>query len=375
MDDEYVERQPGDMEAYRRIDAYAHVRLTPNAAAMARIRSTLVAEATVRAMTGVPDASRHAAVTLPLAERRRWAPSSRLLSRAAGGLLAASLTLGMLAGTVAASTAGGPLYEPRLWLEEVTLPSGGLARGDAQTARLDARLAEVRAALAIGDPRAAAAALTAYESILADVEVETAADPVMATAVLDDVSRHQVVLVALVGHVPPQAQDALRLALDRSDSAVDRISGRGNGNENGDGNGNGADPGSGRPANPGASGNGNGGDRTDAPDTSKEPGGPDRTPRTPEPTDASEEPTLRTPKPPKPEPTPRATTATPEPTPEPEPEPEPEEPGKPPSGGKPSAKPHPTPKPRPDRPEQAERTPRSGGDQRDIPSSDPEEPS
>jgi hypothetical protein len=42
MDEDFVERRPGDMEMYRRLDAFAQVRLAPDAAAMARIRTALM---------------------------------------------------------------------------------------------------------------------------------------------------------------------------------------------------------------------------------------------------------------------------------------------------------------------------------------------
>jgi hypothetical protein len=41
MDEDFVERRPGDLEMYRRLDAYAETRLAPDAAAMARIRAAL----------------------------------------------------------------------------------------------------------------------------------------------------------------------------------------------------------------------------------------------------------------------------------------------------------------------------------------------
>jgi len=173
-----------------------------------------------------------------------------------GGLLAAALTLGLVAGGVAASAAGGPLYGPRLWLESATLPSGATERADAQVVRLDDRLAEVRSALAGHDPGATSAALDAYTAILAELESQAAADPVLADRVRDDVSRHLAVLEALIGRVPEQAKGALQHALDRSDAAVDHL----------------GVVGTGRPANPGSNGVGGSGG-------SGQGGGPDRTPQ------------------------------------------------------------------------------------------------
>jgi uncharacterized protein YciI len=254
MDEEFVERRPGDLEVYRRLDAFAQLRLAPDAAAMARIRSLLVAQATSLVAAQVAVAAVPAEPTR-LANERRWGTRPRL-GRAAGALLAAALTLGLVAGSVAASQPGGPLYGSRLWVENMLLPGGPNARADAQVARLDDRLAEVRAALASGDSGATSAALEAYASILADLEAQAAADPAVADRVRDDVLRHLAVLEALIGHVPPQAQEALRHALDRSDSALDHLGGAGSGRP---------------PGAPGANGGGSAGSGGSG-------GNPDRTP-------------------------------------------------------------------------------------------------
>src|SRR5262245_43452211 len=165
MDEDFVERRPGDIEMYRRLDAFAQVRLAPDAAAMARIRSALMGQALAMA-----DA-RAASLALPaqpaIVVERPSLPAPRLpVSRGSAAFLAACLTLGIVAGSVSASTAGGPLYGPRLWLEEATLPSAPLAHADGQLDRLDARLEEIRVAVATETAAAAEAALVAYTGIL-----------------------------------------------------------------------------------------------------------------------------------------------------------------------------------------------------------------
>ena len=79
--------------------------------------------------------------------------------RPAAALLAATLTLGVLAGTVAAGSAGGPLYATRIWIETVNLPRDVLARAQAEVIRLDRRVQEARDASAAGDTAATEAAL------------------------------------------------------------------------------------------------------------------------------------------------------------------------------------------------------------------------
>src|SRR4029078_1939553 len=86
--------------------------------------------------------------------------------RPVAALLAATLTLGVLAGTVAASSAGGPLYATRIWIETVNLPRDVLARAQAQVIRLDRRIQEAREPSAAGDTAATEAALAAYSTIV-----------------------------------------------------------------------------------------------------------------------------------------------------------------------------------------------------------------
>jgi hypothetical protein len=85
--------------------------------------------------------------------------------RAAALLAAAVLSLAAVGGVLAASTAGGPLYGTRIWLETVMLPTDASERADAELARLETRLTELQAAVRSGDGAAAAAALAAYEEI------------------------------------------------------------------------------------------------------------------------------------------------------------------------------------------------------------------
>jgi hypothetical protein len=178
---------------------------------------------------------------------------------------------------VAASAAGGPFYGPRLWLEEANLPSAPLAHAHGQLDRLDARLDEIRVATANVNAGATEAALLAYAEIVDDLEAQAMGDPVVAADVLDDLAHRQMVLIALMGKVPPQAQDALAHALQQGANAVDAISedggpgdpvrGRGGGTTKqgaSGGSGNGGSGGSegsgdGGPGNQGQTGNGQGG--------------------------------------------------------------------------------------------------------------------
>ena len=146
MDEDFVERRPADLEIYRRLDAFAQVRLAPDAAAMARIRTALMGQAL--ALADARSAALTSPAPLPVALPERPAIAfPRPQRRAAAAVLAACLVVGVGAGSVAASQAGGPLYGPRMWIEAATLPSDPMARANAQLGRLDARLQEVRVAV------------------------------------------------------------------------------------------------------------------------------------------------------------------------------------------------------------------------------------
>ena len=294
MDDEYMEARPGDMEAYRRLDAYADARLAPDPAAMRRIRAHVMAAAVAFAEERRGTVS---AAVIPL-RRAAQLTERRRHARVAGSLLAAALTLGLAAGSVAAAQPGGPLYGARLMVETVMLPASGNARAEAQVDRLDERVAEIGAAVAAGDSSAAAAALDAYSAILAELDAQATADPSIADDVRDDVARHLAILEALAGRVPAQAREALEHALDRSDNALDHLGGAG----------------AGQPSAPGAPGNPGGGN-PGAGNPDRTPGGskPDRTPPAAQPTPkpVRTPPTVQpTPKPPK---TPPAVQPTPKP--------------------------------------------------------------
>ena len=221
MNEDFVDRRPGDVEMYRRLDAYAEARLAPDAAAMARIRSALMGRAVALADARAATMAMSLQAPALLPERRSLGRPH--LSRWSAAFLAGCLSVGIAAGSVAASAAGGPFYGPRLWLEEATLPSAPLAHAHGQLTRLDIRLEEIRVTTTSGNAGAAEAALLAYAGIVEDLETQALSNPAIAADVLDDVARRQVVLLALLGKVPPQAQDALEQALQQGANAVEAI--------------------------------------------------------------------------------------------------------------------------------------------------------
>ncbi len=303
MDDEMINLMAGDVMLRRRLEAYAEARLSPDPVASSRMRARVLAVAHRQANLGRADTAltvlpgsrpRSTAVvdarrsTVTRGPRRAW-------RRTTTALLAASLGIALMTGTVLAARPGGGLYDARLWLETVTLPSDPSARAVAEIGRLAERIRETLEAARAGDPAAAAAALAAYERIVDEASAGAIAskDPVAAAAFETGVGRNIAVLEGLLTHVPIQARGAIEQVIDRaverSEAAVDAID-TGNGDP-----GNGWRPGGngsgGGSSGNGSSGNGNGG----SPDDKGDPGtgGPDD--RTPKPT-----------KPPKPAPTQKA---------------------------------------------------------------------
>jgi hypothetical protein len=308
MDDLMFRRDdPRDPEIEHLLDAFAELRLSPSLAATTRMRAGVMAVAHRRAallqadattaalgsigatasgVSGTPAALRSAA-RVGSQGRARW-------RRPVAALLAATLTLGVLAGTVAASSAGGPLYATRIWIETVNLPRDVLARAQAEVVRLDRRVQEAIDASAAGDTEATEAALDAYSTILAVATSETGGDPT-ATSTLDaSVAQHIAVLTALGATVPAAARPAIEHALASSAKALHDLEQPGAtppGSNDGQG-------GPGTPAGPGTSG---GAGATADPGTQGGPAspgaGPDKTPGPPTNVDKSTPRPDRTPKP------------------------------------------------------------------------------
>jgi hypothetical protein len=264
MDERMIDLMAGDARLRRRLEAYADASLSPDLVATSRMRARVLAVAHRKADLARADAALTVvhgpgvAVSTPLADRRarRMRSDRARLRRPIAALLAAAVALGGGAGTVLAARAGGALYEPRLWIETLTLPSDPSERAVGELDRLETRLREADEATRIGDTVAAAAALAAYERIMdAASEAAIAAEDEVAVAILQTgVGRNVEVLQALALQLPAGAAEAITRAVeravaravDRSESAIDRIRAAGPSNSGGsDGSG-----GSGGPVDP-----------------------------------------------------------------------------------------------------------------------------
>jgi hypothetical protein len=153
----------------------------------------------------------------------RATPGRSAWRRPMTALVAAVLTLGILAGTALASRAGGPLYDARIWLETANLPTDLKARATAEVERLEARLEEARQAAAVGDGQALEAALEAYSSIVLEAALGSRGDAAALATIEVGVTRHVAVLTGLAERVPGPAQAAMLHALASSSKVLDDI--------------------------------------------------------------------------------------------------------------------------------------------------------
>jgi hypothetical protein len=250
MDDQMIDLMAGDAELRRRLMAFAELRLTPDLSSTARMRARVLAVAHRQADLARADArlavlSRPAdAVTVEDGVTPARLRSSRRTSsrRVAAILLAAGLALGTAAGTAFAAQPGGALYDVRLRIEALTLPDKPTARAAAELERLDARLHEIDAAIASGDHAALAAALAAYDEILAEANGNAAItnDAAGRAALEAGVAHNLVVLQALQTRLPDAAQDGIQRAITNAiEHSLQTNPGNAGGNEHGTNDGNG----------------------------------------------------------------------------------------------------------------------------------------
>jgi hypothetical protein len=264
MDEQMIDLVAGDARLRRRLEAYADARLSPDLVTSSRMRARVLAVAHRRADLARADAAltvvhgRGMPRSTPAADRlaRRQRSAGVRLRRPLAAVLAAAIVVGGGAGTALAARAGGALYEPRVWIETLTLPSDPSARAIAELTRLEARLREADEATRNGDAAGSAAALAAYERIMESAsEAAIAAEDEVAVAILEaGVGRNVQVLQALALKVPAGAAQAISRAVERavaraverSETAIDRIDDAGPSNSGGGSSGGG----SGRPTDP-----------------------------------------------------------------------------------------------------------------------------
>jgi hypothetical protein len=214
MDDQMQATPTADMELEQRLDAYARARLNiaPDAAARIRVRVMLEARQALRGTATTHDLGLIAARP----DARTRSGMRTRVRRGGALLLAAGLAAGVLAGTAAAATPGGPLYGARVWIEEMTLPADRTQRAAAELLRLDSRLVEIQAAARSGDRGAVAAAIAAYGQIADEALAEAGTDAFMLDRLRLALDRHLAVLQAVAATAPAQASEAIQRNIDRA---------------------------------------------------------------------------------------------------------------------------------------------------------------
>ncbi len=215
-----LEPRAGD-ELDRMIERYGRVRLDPSPAQSRRARAAVMEEAWRRRLAPeLADAASRTAAASD-AHRRRGLFAS-WGGRRVGGALAAAVIAGLMIGSsaFAASRAGGPLYDTRLSLEALSLPSDPETRVEAELARAQTRIAEIAEAASRGDDGAVNAAVRAYATTLADLDAATGES---AGRARDAVLLHQAVLRDLLQRVPAQAQGGIERAISNGTVAIDHL--------------------------------------------------------------------------------------------------------------------------------------------------------
>jgi hypothetical protein len=266
MDDDMQAMEVRDREIERRLEAFARARLSPDPLAVARARARVMREARLQF-----EAARVAA---HLAPSVATVPHRSTARRVAMPLLAASVWLAITVGSISAASAGGPLFNARMWVENVILPSGGVARADAEIARLDTRVAEAVAGAARGDVGAVQAALDAYNQIADEAIAAAAGDPALVALVSAALDHHRAVLTAVAAGLEDRGNEnaaaaveaSIQRAIEHNQAVVNRLGSGGAG---------GGTPGGGSSTGSGGSTGGTGGGSTGGTGTGTGTGGSD----------------------------------------------------------------------------------------------------
>jgi hypothetical protein len=202
-----------DSELIGLLEAYAAQRLSPDAAAVARIRAAVMRDVE-------PLLARDAdAAVIPLRARRATGSTRRV----AAALLAAALGVSVVAGSAFAATPGGPLYPVRIWAETLALPADPDRRVEAEVGRLKARVGEAFASIHAGDHAGVRASLTAFRGIVDEALAGAGEDTDRLARLEAHLARLRLELERVLAQVPAQARGAVVLALAKTTEATDRI--------------------------------------------------------------------------------------------------------------------------------------------------------
>ena len=228
MDEPMHATPTADMELEQRLDAYARARLSLAPDAAARIRARVMRDARLTLGSAANSPGLTIAGARSVSHVNGW--NRARLRRGGALLLAAGLAVGVLGGTAAAAQPGGPLYGPRIWVEEITLPGDPSQRAAAELRRLESRIGEIEAAARNGDQGAVAAAIAAYGQIADEALGQAGTDASLLDLLRLALDRHLAVLQAVAATAPAEAQAAIERnierAVERNDATLLKIGSR-----------------------------------------------------------------------------------------------------------------------------------------------------
>lgn len=206
MNEQMHDEQGRTDELAQRLEAYAQARLSPDRLASTRMRHHVVEAARARDRIASPG--------------WRLLPVRRRLSALA---LAAALSLAAVAGVAAAAMPGGPLYGPRLWLQQIALPADASARAHERLSEIDERLADADGAARSHDSKGVAAALAAYADAVDAALRDAGPDPANLERLRAILSRQLAHLEELRASIPAASDAALAQAIERASDALGRV--------------------------------------------------------------------------------------------------------------------------------------------------------
>ena len=138
-------------------------------------------------------------------------------------LLAAALTLGVVAAAFAGSAPGSPLYGARVWLETITLPADADARALERIRQIEERLVDSERAAKTEDGNAVSAATEAYREAVDAAVGEAGTDTDRLARLRAALGLHVTVLETLADKLPAAAAGGIDRAIEASQKAVDKI--------------------------------------------------------------------------------------------------------------------------------------------------------
>ena len=193
----------------------------PRGPVLARIRAAVVAEAAARAAADRPTLHPTAA---ELALARHQPGRFRWTRRAASLAMAATMAVG-ITGAVMAAPPGSALYNARIYIGNIALPSQPDLLLATREGHLEDRLEEAEAAAARGDAAGLAAALAAYQAEVDTTVAETGVNLDRLAHLEEMLAKHTARLNELAAELPEES--SIDKAIEASSKAIEKVKNKG----------------------------------------------------------------------------------------------------------------------------------------------------